>query len=46
MSCNVDKFDPTKLAIFGLDKIWECALNWFIMELLHECLLEIVTFVI
>ena len=37
----MDDFDSTKLFIFLLIQIWECALNLFIVELLHECLLDI-----
>jgi hypothetical protein len=29
MFYHVDIFDSTKLAIYGLIQIWECALNWF-----------------
>ena len=36
VSCHVDHFDLTKLAIFRLLQIWQCALNWFIMELVHK----------
>ena len=41
MYCQMDKYDSTKLAIFGLIQIWECALDWFTVELVHERLLDI-----
>ena len=41
MLCHVDIFYSKKLAIFGLIEIWECALNWFTMELVHELKLDI-----
>ena len=41
MSCQVDNFDLTELVIFGLIQIWDCALNGFILEPLHECLVDI-----
>ena len=41
MFCHVDNFDSTKLVIFGLIQIWECALNWFTMEPVHEPKLDI-----
>jgi hypothetical protein len=36
-----DSFDSTYLAKFGLIQIWECALNWFTMELIHKLKLDI-----
>ena len=39
--CHVDNFDSTKLSIFGLIQALECSLDWFIMELVHQCLLDI-----
>ena len=41
MSCNVDNFDSLELIIFGLLQIWECTLNWFIVEPVHKHLLDI-----
>ena len=41
MSYHVDKFDSTKLVILGLVQIWECALNWFIVELVYKRLVDI-----
>ena len=41
MSCHLNNFDSQELAIFGLIQIWECALNWFIMEPVHEPKLDI-----
>ena len=41
MFCHVDNFDSAKLVIFGLIQIWECALNWFTMELVHKPKLDI-----
>ena len=32
---------PTNLDIFGFIKIWECSLHYFIVKLVHECLLSI-----
>ena len=34
--CQVDTFDSTWLIIFELFQIWECALNNFTVELIHE----------
>ena len=36
MFCHMDDFDSTKLTIFGLIQIWECALNWFTMKSAHK----------
>ena len=36
MVCHMDNFDSTKLAIFLLIQIWEGALNWFIVDPIHE----------
>jgi hypothetical protein len=36
MYFHVDNFDSAKFFIFGLILIGECALNWFIMEPVHE----------
>ena len=41
MSCRVDNFDSTKLVIFGLIQIRECALNWFLVESVHKLKLDI-----
>ena len=41
MSCHVDYFDSIELVLFGIIQIWECALNWFTMELVHDHLLDI-----
>ena len=41
LSCHVDSFDLTKSIIYGLIQTRECALNWFIMESVHEHLLDI-----
>ena len=41
MLCDVDNYDSTKLVVFGLLQIWECALNWFTVEPLHECFFDI-----
>ena len=40
VSSHMNHFDWTKLAIFGLIQIWECALNWIIVELVHKHLLD------
>ena len=39
--CHMGIFDSTELAIFGLIQIWEYALNWFIVESVHEPKLDI-----
>lgn len=41
MSCQVDDFDLTKFFILRLIQIWECALNWLILEPIYECLVDI-----
>ena len=41
MLCHMDNFDSIKLSIFGLIQIWECALNWFIVEPIDEAKLDI-----
>ena len=41
MLCHMDHFDLTKLVVFGLIQIWECALNWVTVEPVHEHLLDI-----
>ena len=41
MSCHVDNFDSIKLTKFEITHIWECVLKWFIMESVHERLLDI-----
>lgn len=39
-SCHVDYLDSTHLAICLLIHIWECALNWFTVGLVHKRLLD------
>ena len=41
MSCHVDNFDSTKLLVNGLIQRRECVFNWFTLELLHKCMLDI-----
>ena len=41
MFCHVDNFVSTKLSISGSIQIWECALNKFNMDLVHESKLDI-----
>ena len=41
MSFHMDSFDSKKLSIVGLIQICGCALNWFIVELFHGCVLDI-----
>ena len=40
MPYHVDDDDLTKLFKFELIQICECALNWFILERLYECMLD------
>ena len=40
MFCYSNNFS-FNLLIFGLNQIWECALNWFTMELVHKQNLDI-----
>ena len=44
MFCQVDKFDPMKLVIFVVIRVWECALDWFTMAPVYKCLLDICRF--
>ena len=44
MFFRVENFGSTKFVIFGLNQIWECALNWFAMEPVHEPKLDICHF--
>ena len=41
MFFRVDNFGSTKFVIFGLIQIWDCALNWFAMKLVHKPKLDI-----
>jgi hypothetical protein len=41
MFCHVDNLDSTYLIIFGIIQICECALNWFVVERVHEPKLDI-----
>ena len=38
--CHVNNFDSTKLSIFGLIQIWECALNRCTIEPVHKPILD------
>ena len=41
MFYHMDNLNSTKVAILGLNQIWDCALNWSTVEPVHECILDI-----
>ena len=41
MSCHVDNCDSTNIVSFGLIQLWKCVPNWFIVQPIHKCLLDI-----
>ena len=38
---QVDNFDSLELVNYGIIQIRECALNWFMMKLVHKRMLDI-----